>query len=194
MLQPVTISPGARPQRGADLEAARRARARAGAPRRASAPARERRARRARRAARRAALHAGLAAALRRSGARTSSSAGLHPLADLEHLAGGRASASSTPAAMLVMQERPSTRMPMWRAAITSGTVDMPTASAPSVRTMPDLGGRLVGRAGEREVDALAHGHARLRAGLLGDLAQLRVVGLAHVEEALAEPLLVRAR
>ena len=37
---------------------------------------------------------------------------------------------------MLVMQESPTTRTPMWRAAITSGTVDMPTASAPSVRHM----------------------------------------------------------
>ena len=39
-----------------------------------------------------------------------------------------------TPAAMLVMHEMPSTSMPMWRATIASGTVDMPTASAPSVR------------------------------------------------------------
>ena len=39
-----------------------------------------------------------------------------------------------TPAAMLVMHEMPSTSMPMWRAAIASATVDMPTASAPMVR------------------------------------------------------------
>ena len=39
-----------------------------------------------------------------------------------------------TPAAMLVTQEMPSTFMPMWLAAITSGTVDMPTTSAPMVR------------------------------------------------------------
>src|SRR5437899_1036576 len=42
----------------------------------------------------------------------------------------------STPAAMLVMQDRPSTRMPMCRAAMTSGTVDMPTASAPMARAI----------------------------------------------------------
>ena len=38
---------------------------------------------------------------------------------------------SSTPAAMFVMHEMASTSMPMWRATIVSGTVDMPTASAP---------------------------------------------------------------
>ena len=41
-----------------------------------------------------------------------------------------------TPAAMFVMHDRPSTRIPMCRAAMTSGTVDMPTASAPRVRAM----------------------------------------------------------
>src|SRR5439155_18893436 len=41
-----------------------------------------------------------------------------------------------TPAAMLVMHEMARTRIPMCRTAITSGTVDMPTASAPSVRHM----------------------------------------------------------
>ncbi len=41
---------------------------------------------------------------------------------------------SSTPAAMLVMHEMPSTSTPRCRAAIASGAVDMPTASAPSVR------------------------------------------------------------
>src|SRR5690242_15502961 len=38
------------------------------------------------------------------------------------------------PAAMLVTQEMPRTRMLLWRAARTSGTVDMPTRSAPSER------------------------------------------------------------
>ena len=37
---------------------------------------------------------------------------------------------------MFVMHEIPSTRIPMCRAAITSGTVDMPTASAPSARAI----------------------------------------------------------
>ena len=35
---------------------------------------------------------------------------------------------------MFEMHEMPSTSMPMWRATMASGTVDMPTASAPSVR------------------------------------------------------------
>ena len=39
-----------------------------------------------------------------------------------------------TPAAMLVTQEMASTFKPMWLATITSGTVDMPTTSAPMVR------------------------------------------------------------
>ena len=35
---------------------------------------------------------------------------------------------------MFVMHEMPSTSIPMWRATIASGTVDMPTASAPIAR------------------------------------------------------------
>src|SRR5258707_4386475 len=42
--------------------------------------------------------------------------------------------ASVVPAAMLVTQEIPRTRISLWRAAMTSGTVDMPTRSAPMVR------------------------------------------------------------
>ena len=38
---------------------------------------------------------------------------------------------SSTPAAMLVHRVKPSTFMPQWAATMASGTVDMPTASAP---------------------------------------------------------------
>ena len=52
----------------------------------------------------------------------------LHHLGVIQRLVG------STPAAMFVMHEMPSTSMPMWRATIASGTVDMPTASAPIVR------------------------------------------------------------
>ena len=37
---------------------------------------------------------------------------------------------------MFVMHEMPRTRTPMWRAAITSGTVDIPTASAPIARAI----------------------------------------------------------
>src|SRR4029077_8102522 len=42
--------------------------------------------------------------------------------------------ASVVPAAMLVTQEIPRTRIPLWRAAMTSGTVHMPTRSAPISR------------------------------------------------------------
>ena len=38
------------------------------------------------------------------------------------------------PAAMFVIVEIPATRTPACRRAIASGTVDMPTASAPSLR------------------------------------------------------------
>ena len=38
------------------------------------------------------------------------------------------------PSARFVIAETPATRSPQWRARITSGTVDMPTASAPSTR------------------------------------------------------------
>lgn len=39
---------------------------------------------------------------------------------------------------MLVMRERPKTRMPAWRAATTSGTVLIPTASPPTMCSMRD--------------------------------------------------------
>ena len=38
------------------------------------------------------------------------------------------------PSARLVIADTAATRRPQWRARIASGTVDMPTASAPSVR------------------------------------------------------------
>ena len=41
---------------------------------------------------------------------------------------------SDSPAALLVMVEIAATRRPRNRAKITSGTVDMPTASAPKIR------------------------------------------------------------
>ena len=36
--------------------------------------------------------------------------------------------------ALLLIPEKPSTRVPPWRATVTSGTVDIPTESAPAVR------------------------------------------------------------
>ena len=40
------------------------------------------------------------------------------------------------PAAILVMQLMPSTLMPLCRATMVSGTVDIPTALAPTIRAM----------------------------------------------------------
>ncbi len=42
---------------------------------------------------------------------------------------------SGPPVAALVIADSPSTARPAWRAAITSSTVDMPTASAPAARS-----------------------------------------------------------
>ena len=45
------------------------------------------------------------------------------------------------PAAALVMSESATTRSPSRRAAMASGTVDIPTASAPSLRSISDSAG-----------------------------------------------------
>ena len=94
---------------------------------------------------------------------------------------------------MLVTQERPRQRTPRCRAAITSSTVDIPTTSAPSARAMRISAGVSYDGPGEAQVHALARGDARLRARLLGDLAQVRVVGVGHVGEARAQRVLVGA-
>ena len=57
----------------------------------------------------------------------------LHPPAGLLDLLVAQGVALS-PAARLVTQLMPSTSIPMWRATIVSGTVDMPTSVAPSAR------------------------------------------------------------
>ena len=83
--------------------------------------------------------------------------------ADLEHALVRRSARGGSPAAMFVTHEIARQRMPMCRAASTSGTVDIPTRSAPSVRSMRISAG--VSNAGPepRGVDAL--GAARARAG-----------------------------
>ena len=55
-----------------------------------------------------------------------------------------------------------------------------------------DLGRRLVGRPGQRDVDAAVAAHGGRAAGRLRHVAQAPVVGLAHVGEARPEGLLVR--
>ena len=61
----------------------------------------------------------------------------------------------SRPRPRLVIVEMPRQRSPRACAAITSGTVHMPTASAPRRGEHPDLGGRLVARTGQGRVHAL---------------------------------------
>ena len=68
---------------------------------------------------------------------------------------------SRTPAATFVTHEIARQRIPMCRAASTSGTVDMPTRSAPSVAHHADLGWRLEGGPEPGGVDALAERRGR---------------------------------
>ncbi len=65
-----------------------------------------------------------------------------------------------TPAAMLVTREMPRTWMPMWRAMMTSWTVDMPTRSAPRVRKARISAGGFEAGAENGEVDAFGEGEA----------------------------------
>ena len=62
------------------------------------------------------------------------------------------------------MHDSAPTRTPMCRSAMTSGTVLMPTACAPSAAEHAHLGGRLVRRPEQAGVDALAQRDARRRA------------------------------
>ena len=61
---------------------------------------------------------------------------------DLEHSLVIDLPVCRTPAAMFVTTEMPRQRMPMWRAAMISGTVDMPARSPPHRSHEPDLGRR----------------------------------------------------
>ena len=54
------------------------------------------------------------------------------------------------------MQLKPSTRIPSARATMTSGTVDIPTASAPRTPSMRTSAARLVRRTEEPGVDTFA--------------------------------------
>ena len=83
--------------------------------------------------------------------------------------------------------------MPMCRAASTSGTVDMPTVSAPSVRSMRISAG--VSNAGPSQAAYTPSPRSRpsLLCCCLRRRAQLRVVRVGHVGEAGPEALVVRA-
>ena len=59
------------------------------------------------------------------------------------------------PAAGLVTSEMPSTSRPLWRAAIASRAVDIPTRSPPRMPAIRTSAGRLVVRPAELHVDAL---------------------------------------
>ena len=96
-----------------------------------------------------------------------------------------------TPAAMFVTRAKARTSMPAWRATIASGTVDMPTTSAPRVGEHPDLGGRLVARAGQAGVDAGREAQPEPLGLLPRKRPQRAGVDLGHVGEAHAEPVVV---
>ena len=96
------------------------------------------------------------------------------------------------PAAMFVTHEIARQRRPMWRAASTSGTVDIPTRSPPSSTDHPDLRRGLEGRAEPGRVDALRERLAEPGGSLVGERAQRRIVGGAHVREARPQRVVVR--
>ena len=78
--------------------------------------------------------------------------------------------------ATLLMPLMPSTRIPTWRATITSGTVDMPHASAADHPPEAHLGRRLEGRTAQSDVNTLPQPDPQLRshpAGRAASAAQL---------------------
>ena len=92
------------------------------------------------------------------------------------------------------MHEMPRTRVPWWRAAIASGTVDIPTASAPSSRYIcisdgvsyvgPDNAAinAAIHEIGQRFIDSVFEtllGDVVRR--FAGDMPKFEVVNLAHV-------------
>ena len=79
------------------------------------------------------------------------------------------------------------TRMPMCRAAMTSGTVDIPARSPPTARMKPDLGRRLELRPEPRPYTPSPSSMPEPRGRLTRSRAQLRVVRVAHVREARPE-------
>ena len=97
----------------------------------------------------------------------------------------------STPAAALETRRERQHLHAACRATIASGTVDIPTTSAPSVRQHPDLRGGLVARAGQAGVDALGRSMPSRRGLLAGDRPQTGRVHLGHVGESRAEPVVV---
>ena len=98
---------------------------------------------------------------------------------------------SLMPSAKLVIAETAATRSPQCRATIVSWTVDMPTASAPSVWKARISAG--VSKLGprDREVDALEQLDADRVRGRPQARAQLGVVGVAQAREARAELVVV---
>ena len=97
------------------------------------------------------------------------------------------------PSARFVIAETAATRSPAWRARITSGTVDIPTASAPSVRNVRISAGVSKRRAGGGQVDALGELDLQRARGVVQPGAQLRVVGVAQAREARADRVVVGA-
>ena len=92
-----------------------------------------------------------------------------------------------------VMIEKPSDLRPAWTATMTSGTVDMPTQSAPMPRRKAVLGPRLQARSADAgDEDPLLHRDLSSSiAHLLGQRDQLRIVRMTHVGKSQAEPFVV---
>ena len=89
--------------------------------------------------------------------------------------------------------EKPRTLSPAWTATRTSGTVDIPTTSAPMPRR-----NRYSARVsrfgpGHRHVDTAVGDDVRLQRDLQGQSLELPVVGLDQVGEPGAEPVVVGA-
>ena len=100
----------------------------------------------------------------------------------------------SIPAAMFVMHEIPSTSTPMWRATMASGTVDMPTASAPMVlryRTSAGVSYRGPVAGG---IDTMPQLHAQLSARVVGNPAQVRRIHIRQIGKPDAESIVIWTR
>lgn len=97
------------------------------------------------------------------------------------------------PAARLVMQEIPMTRMPIWRAAMASQAVLMPTASAPRVRHMAISCGDSYCGPGELQINAFHQVDIKAGCGFPCDFLEFKVVDLAHIRETGAELVDVRS-
>src|SRR5450755_3531791 len=100
-------------------------------------------------------------------------------------------SSVSLPVAGLVIKLNPRTRIAIWRAATTSGTVDMPTASVPIVRRNLSSAGLKAGT-GHHRIDPLVQRDALdLPRHTLSERTKISIVCPRQRWEAIAEALIV---